>query len=110
MVVQVPGLLEGAHGCLLRLGAVLLLAEFQAIEDKDTADPEVPEGLELLLDVVLQSEREATQSTQKRLAGCMIDQVLGDIERSVDTDDRALQSGEGEGLGAAIDPVVESAD
>lgn len=110
LVVEVPGLLEGPQRGLLSLGAILLLAELQAIEDKDATDPEVLEGLELFLDVVLQSEGEATQSAQQRLASCMIDEVLGDIERGIDTDDRALQSGEGKGLGAAIDPVVECAD
>lgn len=110
LVVEVPGLLEGAHRGLLSLGAVLLLAELQAIEYEDTADSKVLEFLELLLDVVLQSEWEATQRTQKRLAGCMVNEVLGDIEGGVDTDDRALQSGEGKGLGAAIDPFIECAD
>lgn len=110
LVVELPGLLEGAYRGRPGLLAILLLAKVETIEDEDAADSEIFEGLKLLLDVALQGEWEAAQSAQKRLAGRLVVEVLGDIERGIDTDDRALQRREGKGLGAAVDPVVESAD
>lgn len=110
LIIELPGLLEGAHRRGRSVRAVLLLTEIKAIKDEDTANPQVLEGLELLLDVVLQGEWEATESAQQSLAGGLVGQVLGNIVRRIDTDDRALQGGEGEGLATAIDPVVKRTD
>jgi hypothetical protein len=89
---------------------VLLLAKVKTIEYEDTANSQTLEGLELLLDVVLQGERKAAESAQQGLAGGLVRQVLGNIVRRIDTDDCALQGGEGKGLAAAIDPVVKRTD
>jgi len=89
---------------------MLLLAKVKAIEDEDTANPQVLEDLELLLDVVLQGERKATERAQQGLSSGLIGQMLGNIVRCIDTDDSALQGGEGERLAAAIDPVVKRTD
>lgn len=95
LVVELPGLLEGAHGGRLCGGTVFLLAKFQAVKYKYATDAEVLEDLELLLDVAPQGEREAAQGAQQCLTGGLVDQVLGDVERRIDTDDSALYSREG---------------
>lgn len=110
LIIELPGLLEGAHRRGRSVRAVLLFTEVKAIKDEDTTHTQVLEGLELLLDVVLQGEWEATESAQQGLAGGLVGQVLGNIVRRIDTDDRALQGGEGEGLATAIDPVVKRTD
>ena len=59
LVIEVPSLFERTR----RLGsrALLFLAEFQAIEDEDTADTKVLQDLEFLLDVRSEGERESAQ-------------------------------------------------
>lgn len=110
LVVEFPGLFEWARRSGLGGRALILFAEFEAIEDKDAADTEVFEGLELFLDVAPQGEGESTERAQQRFPGGLVDEVLGEVVRRIDSDNGAFEGGKREGLGATHGPFIKGTD
>jgi hypothetical protein len=90
--------------------ALIHFTEFEAIENEDAGDTEVFEGLELLLDIAPQGEGKSTERAQQRFPGGLVDEVLGDVVRRIDTDHGAFQGGQREGLGATHGPFIEGTD
>lgn len=88
------------------MGSLVLFPKIQAIEDENAGHPQILVDLQFPLDVVLQREGETTQGDQERFAGRVVEEVLGDVVRGIDTDDGAFEGRERERLDAGRGPFV----
>lgn len=80
----------------MNLRPIILPAKVKAIEDENAADAEILENLQFPLNVTLQGEWEAAQRDEKRLAGGVVSEVLGEVVRCIDSDDSPFEGGKGE--------------
>lgn len=92
------------------MGSPVLLAKLEAIENKNTSHAQILKDLQFPLDVVLQREWETAQCDQERFAGGLVEEVLGDVVRRIDTDHGPFEGREGERLQAGRGPFIQGTD
>lgn len=110
LIVKIPSLLESPYRLGSHVGSPVLLAKLEAIENKNTSHAQILKDLQLPLDVVLQREWETAQCDQERFAGGLVEEVLGDVVRRIDTDHGPFKGREGERLEAGGSPFIQGTD
>lgn len=92
LIVKIPGLLECPDRLLLHVGSLILFAKVETIEHENTSDAQILVGLQFSFNVALQCEWKATEGDQKGLARGRLEEVLRNVVRRIDTDNRPFES------------------
>lgn len=92
LIVKIPGLLECPDRLLLHVGSLILFAKVETVEHEDTCHAQILVRFQFSFNIALQCEWKAAEGDQKGLARGRLEEVLRNVVRRIDTDNRPFES------------------